>query len=108
MTVTQIQKYKKKSIPQLIKLATKYFNKFIRQRDKICISCGAGVDHAGHYLSAGHHSAHRFNELNTNGKCLRCNNFLHWNLINYRKGLVKKIGLERVEILEGTAHKPFK
>lgn len=88
----------------LLKKAQIVFNKFIRERDKDfgCISCNSSVDHAGHYLSQGHHSALRFNEVNVNGQCLRCNNFLHGNLINYRKGLVKKYGEQKVLFLENT------
>lgn len=87
------------------------FNKWIRERDKgqPCISCNSGQpNQAGHYLSQGHHSALRFNEDNTNLQCVRCNLFLHGNAIGYRKGLIKKIGEERVLALENTrkaAHK---
>lgn len=93
------------TLPKLIAKAQKVFNEWIRERDKDkgCISCGASIDHAGHYFSAGHYSALRFNEMNVNGQCLRCNNFLHGNLINYRKGLVKKYGEERVLMLENSA-----
>ena len=92
------------SLPKLLAKAQKVFNTFIRDRDRDfgCISCGANVDHAGHYLSQGHHSLTRFNEVNTNGQCLRCNNFLHGNLIEYRKGLVKKYGEQKVLMLENT------
>ena len=90
-------------LPKLLKKTQDVFNKWVRARDKDkgCISCGSGIDHAGHYLSQGHHSAFRFNEMNTNGQCLRCNNFLHGNLINYRQGLVKKHGEQKVQMLEG-------
>lgn len=93
-----------KTLPQLLKKAQDVFNKFIRNRDnhRGCISCGAEIQHAGHYFSQGHHSALRYNEMNTNGQCLRCNNFLHGNLINYRKGLVKKYGEEKVLMLENS------
>ena len=78
------------------------FNKWIRERDKYlgCISCGAEVQHAGHYFSQGHFSSLRYDEANVNGQCLRCNNFMHGNLIRYRQGLVNKIGEERVLLLE--------
>lgn len=96
---------KQKTIPQLLKQAQVVFNAFIRQRDKDkgCISCGGSVDHAGHYFSAGHYSAYRFNEMNTNGQCLRCNNFLSGNLINYRKGLISRYGESAVKQLEDMA-----
>jgi hypothetical protein len=99
-------KVKSDSIPKLTKKAQDVFNRWIRRRDadKGCISCGAEIDHAGHYLSAGHHGHLRFNEMNVNGQCLRCNNFLHGNLINYRIGLVKRYGEEKVQYLESCAH----
>lgn len=112
LTAKQIQKYSKKTIPQLIKLAEKVFNAYIRKRDNKggyfqCIACGEYKPipqmHAGHYLAAGHNGIVRFNEDNVNGECCRCNTFLHGNTAEYRKGLIKKIGLERVEILESTA-----
>ena len=80
-------------------------NKFIRLRDKEenCISCGKhinGVRHASHYLSAGGHSAIRFNEDNIWVSCYKCNVMLSGNQVEYRKALIKKIGIERVEWLE--------
>ena len=49
----------------------------------------------------------RFEELNTHKQCMPCNSHLSGNLINYRINLIKKIGLEAVEWLEGP-HKPKK
>lgn len=94
------------TLPKLLKKTQDTFNRFIRERDKDkgCISCGGSVDHAGHYLSAGHHGHLRFNEMNVHGQCLRCNNFLHGNLINYRQGLVKRIGEDKVLLLESQAY----
>lgn len=81
------------------------FNAFVRERDKNlgCISCGGKVEQAGHYFSQGHHSNLRFDELNTNGQCIKCNMFLHGNLIKYRQGLVSRYGIEVVERLEQKA-----
>lgn len=91
-------------IPALTKRAQVIFNRWIRERDKNkgCISCGAEVTEAGHYLSAGHYSALRFNEMNVNGQCTRCNCFLSGNLIKYRQGLVKRYGEEKVLALENS------
>ena len=96
------KRMKSKSIPSLLKKAQIVFNAWIRKRDqdKGCISCGSEVNQAGHYLSQGHHGALRFNEVNVNGQCVRCNCFLHGNLINYRQGLVKKYGEQKVLLLE--------
>lgn len=92
------------SIPNLTKKAQRIFNKWICKRDKNkgCISCGATVTEAGHYLSVGHFSALRFNEINVNGQCAKCNRFLHSNAIFYRHGLIKRYGEEKVIKLENS------
>lgn len=116
MQAKDLNRYKTKTVPQLIKLATKHFNKFIRNRDSkdgyfTCISCGYSkrteLMHAGHYLSAGNNSAVRFDERNVHGQCSQCNTHLHGNLLEYRKGLIQKIGLEQVEALEMKAKMRF-
>lgn len=89
-----------------LKEAQAAFNKFIRLRDseEPCISCGRfhkGQYHAGHYLTVGAHPELRFEELNNNKQCAPCNNHLSGNLVNYRINLIKKIGLDKVEWLEG-------
>ena len=90
------------SLPKLLAKTQIVFNRFIRERDrdKGCISCGASISEAGHYYSQGHHSALRFNEVNTNGQCTRCNRFLHGNLINYRHGLVKRYSQQQIDLLD--------
>jgi hypothetical protein len=98
------------SLPKLLEKCQHAFNAYIRARDnnKGCISCGAAVSEAGHYFSQGHHSALRFNEMNTNGQCTRCNRFLSGNLIHYRQGLVKRYGEEKVLLLESSARNNVK
>lgn len=95
-----------------LKEAQKWFNKFIRLRDadKPCISCGrhhAGQYHAGHYRTVGSSPELRFNELNCHKQCAPCNNHLSGNIVNYRIGLIAKIGIKLVESLEGY-HEPEK
>ena len=87
------------------------FNKYIRQRDIVCpcISCArfhSGQYHAGHYRTVGANPELRFNERNCHKQCSACNNHLSGNLVNYRVRLLDKIGLEKVEELEG--HHPPK
>lgn len=115
MEAKHLKRYSKKSVPDLIKLATKHFNKFIRMRDSLddyfkCISCGhpksLDLMHAGHYLSAGNYGAVRFDERNVHGQCSKCNTHLHGNLQEYRAKLIHKIGLEEVEALEMKAKMP--
>jgi hypothetical protein len=88
------------------------FNTWIRQRDagQACISCGEsarGRWHAGHYRSAGSCPELRFEPDNVHRQCERCNTHLSGNLAAYRLHLVEKIGLARVEWLEGP-HAPKK
>lgn len=88
------------------------FNKYIRLRDaqKNCISCGGKLGSkydAGHYKSCGAHPELRFEELNVHAQCVRCNQHLSGNLIGYRKGLLIRIGTEKVEWLE-SKHEPLK
>ncbi len=94
--------------PELIKKAQTAFNAFIRtrDRDKPCISCGRplpnrpnGFD-AGHYRSVGSAPNLRFEELNCHGQCKHCNNYLSGNHVNYRLGLIERIGLSALEALE--------
>ena len=92
-----------KTINELIKILDNKFNKLIRERDKLepCISCGRRVNlEAGHYYSAGKVRSLRYNEKNVNGQCKKCNRHLHGNLIEYRKGLIRKYGEEAVNLLD--------
>ena len=88
------------------------FNRFIRIRDaqKNCISCGGKLGDkydAGHYKSCGAHPELRFLEINVHAQCVRCNQHLSGNLINYRKGLLIRIGQTKLDWLEG-CHEPLK
>lgn len=101
------------TIQDYIKLAQTVFNKYIRLRDKLspCISCQKkinGVEHASHYLSAGGHSNVRFHEDNVWTSCYKCNVILSGNQVEYRKQLINKIGVERVEWLEKNGSKEKK
>lgn len=91
--------------PKALREAQKAVNAYIRLRDKDkpCISCGRnhqGQYHAGHYRSVGSCPELRFNELNIHKQCMPCNSHLSGNLIEYRKRLIEKIGLDKVEWLE--------
>lgn len=88
-----------------LKLLQTAFNAYIRKRDKglPCISCGKDNNkqfHAGHYRSVGSAPHLRFNETNVWRQCATCNTYLHGNLIEYRKELVNRIGVNKVEWLE--------
>ena len=100
---------KLKTLGQYEADAKKSFQHWIRLRDKDlpCISCGnhKPMDWAGgHYFEAGKYSGLIFDERNVHGQCnTYCNRNLHGNLIEYRKGLVKRYGIEFVEKLESEA-----
>lgn len=97
-----------------LKLAQAAFNAYIRFRDRelACISCdnwvladqpGGGWD-AGHYRSTGSAQHLRVGglraALNCHKQCVKCNRYLSGNVAEYRKGLIRKIGLELVEMIE--------
>lgn len=82
------------------------FNAFIRARDEglPCISCGRhhqGQWHAGHYLSVGARPELRFTEANVAKQCAPCNTHLSGNAVQFRRGLIERIGADMVEWLEG-------
>ena len=98
-------KQKLKSRSDWLKETQVVFNKYIRLRDQNdgCISCGstsASSYHAGHYRSIGSAGHLRFNEHNCHRQCAACNTHLSGNLIRYRLGLIRKIGIQLVETLE--------
>ena len=122
------RKMEVKPLSYWMKRAQTQFNKFIRARDigLPCVSCGAtesevegqqgwkvgGAWDCGHYLSVGSHPELRFEQDNAARQCKSCNggsgNYSrknHQTARDYRAELIKRIGLERVEWLEGP-HEP--
>ena len=100
-----------KSIPKLIAEAQVVFNRYIRARDEglPCICCGqhpkstsitGGTWDAGHYRSRGSAGHLRFNEDNCHAQLKQCNRFGAGRAVDYRIGLIKRIGRDRVEALE--------
>jgi hypothetical protein len=89
-----------------LKEAQAWFNKFIRLRDAgdACISCGRNSGakmNAGHYKSVGSTPELRYEEDNCHLQCEHCNSYKSGNIEHYRPNLILKIGLDRVEWLEG-------
>lgn len=105
-------KAKLKTRAQWMKEAQAAFNAYVRSRDEglPCISCGVFGPRkydAGHYRSVGSNPAIRFDEDNCHLQCVPCNQFKSGNAIDYRIGLLARIGEERVARLEGP-HEPKK
>ena len=107
---TRQRKEAMKTIPMLLKEAQVAFNAFIRARDagKPCICCGlplgagdvGGRFDCGHYRSVGSAGHLRFHEDNAHGQRKQCNRWGAGRAVDYRLGLIERIGLERVEALE--------
>ena len=107
---TRRRKEAVKTIPDLIKEAQIAFNAFIRarDRDKPCICCGAplgagevgGAFDCGHYRSTGSAPHLRFDERNAHAQRKVCNRWGAGRAVDYRIGLVARLGLEAVEALE--------
>lgn len=99
-----------KTIRKLIKEAQREFNAYIRarDRDKPCICCGlplgtgevGGAYDAGHYRSTGSASHLRFNEDNCHAQRKQCNRYGAGRAVDYRIGLIGRIGEEKVGALE--------
>ena len=99
-----------KSKGQYMREAQAAFNAWVRERDALlpCISCGRhhqGKYDAGHYRTVGSNPALRFEPLNCAKQCVPCNQHKSGDIVNYRIELVKRIGVEKVEWLEGP-HEP--
>lgn len=100
------RKEKIKTRSELAREAQQAFNTWIRLRDagRPCISCGRhhqGQMHAGHYLSVGARPELRYEPLNVWLQCAPCNTHLSGNAVLFRQALVREIGAENVEWLEG-------
>ena len=106
----KVKRERLKTLPRLTYEAQVAFNTFIRCRDmgQVCVSClkplssdfvGGRFD-AGHYQSTGSAPHLRFHEDNCHGQCKQCNRYGAGRAVDYRLGLIQRIGLERVEALE--------
>jgi hypothetical protein len=86
------------------------FNAYIRARDidQPCICCGlplsagdvGGHYDCGHYRSVGSAPHLRFHEDNAHAQRKQCNRWGAGRAVDYRLGLIARIGLEAVEALE--------
>lgn len=91
----------------------KVFSAYIRLRDVMpngcfrCISCGQiktfKQGDCGHYYSR-RHMATRWDPNNAHMECTCCNRVSSDHLIGYRKNLILKIGLEKVDSLDVKAN----
>ena len=102
----KVRKERLKSRADHLREAQAVFNEWVRLRDADlpCVSCGRHHDgqyHAGHYRTVGANPEIRFEPLNVWKQCAPCNTHLSGNLVNYRLSLLQRIGVEKLEWLEG-------
>lgn len=107
---TRERKQRLKTRGDYLREAQRSFNEFIRWRDRVaghpCISSGRPLDWSGnavdcgHYRSVGSAPHLRFDERNAHAQDKHDNRYLSGNAVDYRIGLIKRIGLEAVEALE--------
>ena len=99
-----------KTARDYIKEVQTVFNAYIRERDKheLCICCNqflssgdvGGAYDCGHYRSVGSAPHLRFDERNAHGQRKQCNRWGAGRAVDYRIGLIRRIGLAQVEKLE--------
>ena len=97
-----------------LSLAQQQFNKWVRLRDRglPCISCGTTDPNiqyaAGHYRTTGSCPELRFTPDNCHSQCNKnCNLHKSGNIVEYRINLLKRIGQERLDVVEGP-HEPLR
>ncbi len=115
----KVRKEKLKGKGDHTREAQAIFNEWVRERDRglACISCDAQPGDAdlltgsrwdaGHYRSVGACPELRFEPLNVHRQCVKCNQHLSGNAVEYRIRLVQRIGADAVAWLEGP-HEPKK
>ena len=106
----KVRKEKLKTRADHLREAQQAFNEYIRTRDQaaghLCISSGKPLDwsgnavDAGHYRSVGSAPHLRFDERNCHAQSKQDNRFLSGNAVDYRIGLIARIGQEAVDSLE--------
>lgn len=102
-----------RSKPNLTKKLDKVFSAYIRLRDAMpsgyfkCISCGQikpfEQADCGHFFSRKNMSV-RFDEDDCHAECRSCNRFSSDHLIAYQTNLIRKVGIQRFELLSAKAH----
>lgn len=104
------KKKTQRTLPQDKKFTQKIVNRYIRWRDEYspCISDKGKTEDAGHFIAQGSSGFLRYHPDNIHGQCRSCNQYKHGNLINYRIGLVERVGEERVKWLEANREKLHK
>lgn len=106
----RLRKEQLKTRSDYIKEAQVAFNAYIRERDKdqLCICCGqslhsggvGGAFDCGHYRSVGSAPHLRFDERNAHAQRKQCNRYGAGRAVDYRIGIINRIGAAAVVALE--------
>lgn len=106
----RVRREKLKTRSDWMKEAQSAFNAYIRERDRQqpCICCGlplgagdvGGKYDCGHYRSVGSAPHLRFDERNAHAQRKQCNRYGAGRAVDYRLGLIRRLGLAAVEALE--------
>lgn len=106
----RIRKEAIKTRSQWMKEAQIAFNAYIRERDKeqLCICCNkplssgdiGGSYDCGHYRSVGSAPHMRFDERNAHAQRKQCNRYGAGRTVDYRIGLIVRIGKHSVDEIE--------
>jgi hypothetical protein len=104
----KLEKFKSRS--DWMREAQTAFNSYVRARDSglKCASCEdpltqnkrGGMIDCSHYRSVGSAPHMRFHLHNCAAACIKCNRWLGGNVAELRKGLIARIGREKIEAVE--------
>lgn len=100
-----MQSSRKISLKNLRKKAWRTISKYVRNRDKRCVTCTNKSSQAGHFI---HKDCLDFDERNINGQCKVCNLYLDGNMIAYNVYMLKKHGQEVMDELRVLGNKTKK
>lgn len=94
-----------RSIPALKREAWQTLSKYVRKRDKKCITCGGTPDHAGHFQYNSERKKDLggnelwYDERNIHAQCVGCNNYKSGNLVPYTIFMERTYGVGIVQEL---------
>jgi len=100
-----VMKEQSKPLSEVLFNTKKVFQQWVRLRDieKPCISCNkteAKQWDGGHYFTAEEYPGLIFHPYNVHKQCSYCNDHLKGNVLEYRNGISKRIGPEKLKELE--------
>ncbi len=99
---------KEKTVSKTKKELDTIFSVWIRLRDKKCITCLATKNlQAGHFVSRKYNST-RYDEVNVNAQCVRCNMFDQGRQYDYGIKLNEMYGPDTADNLKGKSHETKK